>query len=147
MQEGPSCVQFDFNDQDSILQFESCHSEYSTFTIQSYTNSSIQPYRSDSQYYLGNSGRWSCIRTKNAFHVDENTEIYFAAYLKSVVVDDNSFVNLRVVDMLPKNLGGVTVSSTWQEIHLYANFSQTDAQVIRSIFEIVSNLIVLSFLD
>lgn len=148
MQLRPSCVQFDFNDQDSILQFEPCDSGlgygFPMFVTQSYKDVYIEPFRSGAEYHLSNNlSSLSCIRTKNTYHLDGYTEIEFAIYLQSNDVDDESFVDIRVVDTVnPVYLGGTTTSNEWNVTHANVNFQYgagniADMKVIYSVFEIV----------
>lgn len=120
-----NCRLIDFNKIDSIsLMIEPCSSG-NQFTVKSFQNEPVTPYRENSENYLSNDQSGiTCFSTIESFTLDENTEFYSAVYLRSIVVDDSSFVEIQVIDD-DGNVSIITrgvVTRGWNE--LYGTFDR-----------------------
>lgn len=97
-QDNLSCRQIDFNRTDSILDFETCVLG-NEFTIKSYSDELLDPYRNDSANYLTGLSGWSCFSTIKSFTLDQYSEFHLALYLQSAFADDQSFLQIQVIDV------------------------------------------------
>lgn len=95
-----SCQHIDFNKTESISKIEQCASGGNEFVIQSYSEESMTPLREDFVNYLTNIlPGTTCFSTVDYFTFDGNGEFYFAFYLQSDVIDDDSNIEIQVIDM------------------------------------------------
>lgn len=133
--EYPACRQYDFNDLDSVLSFESC-SQGKAFVIKSYADAYFKPFRNDVNYFLSNAkgAATSCFRTNQIFNLNNYTEFFSMIYLNSEVKNDNSHVMLVAIDSSDDNtylLGDLIGQNEWKEYYTYGNFPSKKVKVIQ----------------
>lgn len=98
-QDNINCHRMDFNKVESILEFEQCSSDNPQFIIKSYSDAPLTSYGDGYENYLTNiEPEWSCFSTIGTFNLDENSELYTAIYLQSVIAGDESIVELQIFD-------------------------------------------------
>ncbi len=112
----PSCRQIDFNDVDSVDQFEQCE-DLNVFGIKSYADVPFEPFRYDVENHLSNIEiGYSCFRTRETFNLDTNSEIDSIIYLNSSPADYELYVEITAFDTQGGEVyvvGNVTVSDEW----------------------------------
>lgn len=130
----PSCRLIDFNNTDSVLEFEQCLIS-PEFILQSYLDEPLIPFRDNLVNYLTNIGPgWSCFSTTQKFRLGENTEFDTAIYLQSPVIDDSSFLEIAVFNVddgsvIPIISAVVNPLHIWNEFHTIFNSRVDNAQV------------------
>lgn len=115
------CRLIDFNNIDSMLEIEECSSGME-FTIKSYADEPLVPFRIDSENFLSNrQSGFTCFSTIEPLTLDANTEIYFAIYLRSILSDDASFVEIQMFDLdesIVVLLMSAVVTNGWTEYNI-----------------------------
>lgn len=119
-QDSPSCFEVDFNEPESIIEFEQCSSG-NLFALKSYEDVIFDPYRPNVEYHLSNiNAGISCFTTTQTFYIDEYTEFYSFIYLNSNNALADDFVDIQVFDTVGGQvyyIAGVIVSNIWNEFH------------------------------
>lgn len=133
-QDNLNCRLIDFNNIESMLEIEACSTGLE-FTIKSYAAEPVDPFRIDSENFLSNrQSGYTCFSTIESFTLDENTEIYSAIYLRSIIVDDNSFVEIQVFDLDESSVipvMSVGVTNKWDEYNYKLDGPVENAKVNR----------------
>ncbi|KAJ6637806.1 hypothetical protein Bhyg_10537 [Pseudolycoriella hygida] len=96
----PYTLLLDFNKiTDVPSEFNTCP-YFKLFTIKSYTDTPLEPFRSDSQTYLSISeyNMWTCLSTKTRFTLNENAKLKLAINLISASNDSVVYVNIGDLD-------------------------------------------------
>lgn len=143
-QDNLQCRQIDFNNSESVLEFEPCFVG-NEFIMKTYLDEPIDSCRIDSVNYLSNGQseleEWSCFSSINSFTLDENTEFFTAISLQSIDVDDASFVEIQVFDMegtvIPVINAGVTLNNVCKEFYGKLEESVENAKVHRKLFFVI----------
>lgn len=104
-QDNLKCRQIDFNNSESILEFEPCGSE---FIMKTFLDEPIDSCGIDSVNYLSNDQwGWSCFSSIQSFTLDENTEFFSAITLESIDIGNydeilyNDWINCQKSSLLP----------------------------------------------
>lgn len=111
----------DFNKINLTSEFDACD-YYGMFTTQSYTDSLLEPFRSDSETYLTNSqyGGWMCMVTKASFQLEKNAKLSMAINLTSSRAPDQSNVQITAIDLnsgLEHLVIEAGVTNGWKEFY------------------------------
>lgn len=129
----PSCAQIDFNNVTALDAFESCDNFFTILGIKSYEDVSLEPFRNDAEFHLSNIEiGWSCVKTKQTFNLDENTEIELAIYLNTKPGDSDIFVEILAFDTEVGDVfsvGSIVVSDEWKIFHTKFTHSVRNAKV------------------
>lgn len=128
------CQKVDFNRASSVVnEFRECSNENGTpniLKVNSYSASTITPFRSKAEYHLSAVVGFSCLQSSLMFTLDTNSQIRTAIYLnrndvgawvKVSILDTDSDENYAVAD-LNESVG-------WLAIHGKVNRYIENAQV------------------
>ncbi len=137
-QENIWCQKVDFNRQTSVVtEFGECSGQPTPniLKINSYSDTTITPFRSTSVFHLSAIEGFSCLQSTSTFTLNINTEIRTAIFLSWDTV--GAWVRVQILDNDGEAIDVVThldESNGWTAIHGKVNRSIENAQVSAVIF-------------